>query len=617
MEVFRLLRWLYGHNAGLVTIAAFTVVAAGPIYQLAAFAIDTGHFSWMQTAYDEPFYINDALNGPLSFGQRTLSQVPAHFIRALGIVKFDTVAIISNFVLSLFAFSAAWVLAGTLTDEALERVCWTLALAFGFQFFSLNSPFISSPTLAQHLERLIVMQWLFAADLFPYFGLYRTPEPQTTWIPFFLYLALLVRFAGTLDLRFYRLLCFLTPLFVFCYVTPAITAWLLFVMLSMYSIAFLRLRLKLAFVISSLITCGLLFAVFQTGNAKLVSVSIYNSHLPIFRMSIVFALAGLCYFVFELRRNKWQLNGRLALACACAIIPIVTLNQQILTGKVIIAQQWELFSNYICLVLAFGLLATLRRTPSAPRSRFRPFAAGVVFLAMIATVIAGHIYTYRAFLPVNLMSVAEARIYRQIAERREIVSAIVLTHFWDDFLFRIRVPDAPPVLGGGTWLMQHPLPPVIATESPETYLARNAELIAVGFELSARRELTPEALREELQAELTAGVCWPMSNYFFSVHDCWYRFSNYRENPLQRLTPWIEPIVRRYEEYLRALRSANAGPPVILISGAPIEQARLLGLWTYQPLGTFRTAAEEVSITLYAYIQTKSVRSTLSIGPAN
>jgi len=599
-----------------VTIIAFAVIIAGPIYQLTAFAIDSGHFNWMQTAYDEPFYINYALTSPLSFGQLTLSQLPAHLMHALGISDIGTVAIVSEFILSPLAFGAAWVLAGTLTRAAIERACWTFALAFAFQFFSLNSPIIFSPTLAEHLERTLATQWLFAADSFPYFQLFRTPEPQTTWILFFLYLAALVRFATTLDLRLYRLLCLITPLFAFCYIAPAISAWLLFGMLSVHSILFLRLPLKLAFLISYSVTCGLVFAAFWMGNSGAASISIYDSHLPILRMSIVIAFAELVYLAWILGRNNWQTNARLVLASACAIIPLITLNQQILTGKIIAVQQWELYCNYICLVLAFGLLTTCGRPSFAPKRTFHIFSGGAVFIAMIAFVVAGHFYTYRAFIGVNLVSVAEARIYRQFSERQA-VSAVLLTHFWDEFLFRVRAPDAPAVLGGGAWLMQHPLPPVTAAETPETYLARNAGVIAVGFEVLARREFSPEDLRKALRDDLTRGECWPVADYFFSVRDCWDRFSNYRTNPLQRLSRWVDPIIKRYEDYLTAVKAAGAPTLVLVIRKTPIEGARLLGLWAYKPLGEFHTDADGVKITLYAYMQTQAANPDLSFGRTN
>jgi hypothetical protein len=601
-----------------VTIIAFAVIIAGPIYQLTAFAIDSGHFTWMQTAYDEPFYISYALTSSLSFGQLTLSQLPAHLMRALGISDIGTVAIVSKFILSPLAFGAAWVLAGTLTSAAIERACWTFALAFAFQFFSLNSPIIFSPTLAEHLERTLGAQWLFAADSFPYFQLFRTPEPQTTWIPFFLYLAVLARFASTLDLRLYRLLCLITPLFAIGYVAPAISAWLLFGMLSVYSILFLRLPLRFAFLITFSITSGLLFAAFWVSNRGAALMSIYDSHLPLLKMSIVIALAELVYLAWVLRRINWKMDARLALAGACAIIPLITLNQQILTGKIIIAQQWELNCNYICLVLAFGLLSTFGRPAFAAQRTFRVFVASTVFVAMVAFVVAGHFYTYRAFLGVNLVSVAEARIYRNFSERHEAVSAVLLTHFWDEFLFRVRAPDAPPVLGGGAWLIQHPLPAVTTAEIPETYLARNEGVIAVGFEVLARREFTPEDLRKALREDLTRGECWPVANYFFSVRDCWDRFSNYRTNPLQRLSPWVDPIIKRYEDYLSALKTASAATPqVLIIRKTPIERARLLGLWAYKPLGEFHTDADGMRIALYAYMQTQAVNSNSSFGRMN
>jgi hypothetical protein len=586
-----------------VAVAAFALVAAGPIYQLIAFARDTGTFQWMQTAYDEPFYINDAME-PLGFGERTLSQLPIHLMQALGIASFDAIAILSGLIFPLLAFWAAWILAGNLTREAAERACWALALIFGFELFSLNSNIIFSPSLAERLEKMIGIPWLFAADPFPYFNLYRTPEPQTTWVVLFLYLALLVRFAITLELRWYRIACLVTPLFAICYITVAVNVWMLFVILSMYSIALLRLSIKLMFAVALAITVGLLFFAFRHQNGQAVAITVFDSRLPILKTSIAIASIGLVWLLLLLRQNQWRLNARFVLAGGCALIPIIDLNQQLLTGKVVIAQQWELYCNYSFLVLAFGLLATWSSSLQAHRGGARRMVAGVVLFAIAAIVVAGHRYTYWAFLDTNLLSVIEARAYHQIVDRRGRPSAVVLTHFWDESLFRIRVPDAAPVIGGATWMMQHPLPPVDRFRSPDEYLAHNAQNIAVGFDALSRQEYDAETLRKALHYELGHGLCWPTTGYFFGYRDCWSRLSNYAVNASQNLQPWIDIIVRRYAEFLQRTPAANDTSPVLVMRRTPLDTKTGTGLWRYEPLGEFSLSAGGATSTVYAYWQT-------------
>jgi len=591
-----------------VTIAVFLLIAAGPISQLIAFARATGTLQWMQTAYDEPFYINAAM-GPLSLGERALSQLPAHLMQALGIMSFDAIAIISGLIIPLVAFWVAWILAGNLTREAIERSCWALALVFGFQLFSLNSSIIFSPSLAERLEKLVGMPWLFAADPFPYFNLYRIPEPQTTWIVFFVYLHLLVRFADTLEVRRYRWACLVTPLFAFCYITIAISAWILFIALSLYCVVALRRPIKVWFAVTSLATSGLLGLVFAGQNGREAAATIFHSHLPILRMSVVIALIALTWAVCRLRRNKWQPDPRLALAGACASIPLIDLNQQLLTGAVIYAQQWELYCNYICLVLAFGLLATGRNASAVLHSRGRAIATAVILFSMGIVIAAGHYYTYEAFLPTNLLSVVEARAYREAVKGHGPISGVVLTHFWDDSLFRIRVSSAAPVIGGATWMMQHPVLPVDRFQSPKAYIEGNADKIAVGFDALSSQEYDAETLRRELHNELAQGLCWPAAGYFFSPRDCWSRLSNYHVRPSETLNAYIDPIVDRYAEFLRQKRLANdrsdvnGQSRVLVMRRAPIADRPATGLWAYQPLGKFVIERGATTSSVYAYLQ--------------
>ena len=594
--------------APYVTVATFALIAAGPIYHLIAFARDSGTLEWMQTAYDEPFYINASM-GPLSFGQRTLSQLPAHLMQVFGIANFDVIAVVSGLLLPFLAFAAAWILAGTLTKEAIERACWALALVFGFELFSFNSTFFFSPSLAERLETRLGIPWLFAADPFPYFNLYRTPEPQTTWIVFFLYLTFLVRFAVTLELRWYRIVCAITPLFVICYISVAVSAWLLFLMMSMYSIILLRRPLVFLFTITFCLTTGLLLLAFREQNAQAAAVTVFSSHLPILRASVVLALIALTWAGRLYRRNKWRTDARLALAGICASVPAIVLNQQLLTGKIVYAQQWELYCNYICLVLAFGLLAAGRNASAVLHRRGRAIAAAVILFSMGIVIAAGHYYTYEAFLPTNLLSVVEARAYREAVKGHGPISAVVLTHFWDDSLFRIRVSSAAPVIGGATWMMQHPVLPVDRFRSPKAYIEGNADKIAVGFDALSSQEYDAETLRRELHNELAQGLCWPVAGYFFAPRDCWSRLSNYHVRPSETLNAYIDPIVDRYAEFLRQKRLANdrsdvnGQSRVLVMRRAPIADRPATGLWVYQPLGKFVIERGATTASVYAYLQ--------------
>jgi hypothetical protein len=236
-------------------------------------------------------------------------------------------------------------------------------------------------------------------------------------------------------------------------------------------------------------------------------------------------------------------------------------------------------------------------------------AATVALLAFVILAIAGHHYTYRSFLPINILSVAEARAYRDSIDRHGAFSAVVLTHFWDDFLFRVRVVDAAPVIGGGSWMMEHPLPPIDLSESPETYLIRNAARIKVGLELLARREFDPDTLHRALESDLKAGRCWPIASYFFAARDCWDRLSNYRTNALQRVGSWTEPIVSAYSNYLQRRGSTDTDSPVLVLRRTPIEGTNVTGLWHYRPLAEARMVTPDFNETIYAYVQTLNRKS--------
>jgi hypothetical protein len=93
--------------------------------------------------------------------------------------------------------------------------------------------------------------------------------------------------------------------------------------------------------------------------------------------------------------------------------------------------------------------------------------------------------------------------------------------------------------------------------------------VAVGFEVLARRGITPAALQSELSQEISAGSCWPALVYFFAYIDCWSRLSNYRSNLVLSPNVVIEPIVAGYREYLNKIAASPPSEPTLLLASQP------------------------------------------------
>jgi hypothetical protein len=270
----------------------------------------------------------------------------------------------------------------------------------------------------------------------------------------------------------------------------------------------------------------------------------------------------------------------------------------------VIAQQWELYSNYLVLVVAAGLLAGAPRPEEARRGHGRALVAAVAWALLVAFLLAGHRLTYDTFLATNLLSVAQARAHAEAVDRMGEVSAVVLPHFWDDALFRLRATDAAPVLGGFWWMMKNHLSGLDPGETWDSHYARNAARVDAGYETLARREIDAAALERALWKEIGEGVCWPTVAYFYSEQDCWSRFSNYVIDPSARIAETIGAIVDGYRRHLDRMATNPGAMRVLVITREPLDLARASGRWHYDPAAEIHVKAGSTEVSAYAYLQT-------------
>ena len=590
--------------------ATLVAILAGPLLHTYGLSRVAGRLTWMQTAYDEPYYIQNAIADDLAFDSRVLGRLPAKLLRGAGIDGFDRIAIAYDLVLPVLALLAALFVARRLSKSRIESLAWALALLLAWDVLSLNSSVLFAPTLASRLEAAIGAPWLFAADPFPYFNLFRTPEPQTSWIVFLFYLGLLCRYADTANLRSYQAACLLTPCLSILYVSVAITAWLVFLLFSLSLLLVLRVREILVWFATTLaVTVAALVLLFSGDSAReATSMAIFRSHLPILRPSVLLGL-GLCgYVIHSVRTGRAPLDGRRLLAGACALVPVATLNQQILTGRIVIAQQWELFANYIVLVMAAGLVLGAPSRRDAPQWPGRRAAAVACWALLLSLLVAGQRTTWNNFLPTNLLSIAEARAYEDAVRRSGPSAKVVLPESWDDALFTLRVANGANALGGFWWIRKIRPTSLGPEDSWSDHYARNGARIDIGYEVLARREITPAALDATLRRELQAGVCWPNLTYFFSEEDCWSRFSNFIIEPTRRLEPMIPEIVEGYRRYLEVAWQAPDASRVLVITREPLDPGSPLGLWRYERVGEAHIRAGMSDVKAYAYAQSAGER---------
>jgi hypothetical protein len=552
-------------------ITTLLVIVSGSLYGVVRFGVETGELNWFQQAWDEPFYFADILDSPFRLDSRSASHLLGQLLLAFGVRDPAWIMPAYDLVFPAVIVGLAYQLSKHFTTQVVARLAWALALVFSFELLSFSSYLIFPSPPMVVLANIIGDNWLFAVDYLPYFNLYRTPEPQVSWVVFFAYLYLLVRYCDRQESHIYHTLCCLNPLLVAVYSSVSIVSLVLFAMVSLGCILFFHQPIARSF-IASLATTGLAFwFTFTTASSKLAtSQTVFATHLPILRLSIIYSLCGLVALAMRIRRRHWALTPRDLAGASLFIIPLITLNEQIVTGRAIIAQNWEYYTNYICIMTGAGLLVT-RPPDKKPCGllRLRSAVAVGCWLGLLIMIARGHLENVRLFAPANVASLAQARAYAAAVAKIGPIERVVTSHLFDDSLFLTRVPSSVGVLGSYNWLISNGPPAMVDGERIADHLARSSASMAVGFEVLARRGVTSAALQSGLNQEISAGSCWPALVYFFAYIDCWSRLSNYRSKLILNPNAVIEPIVAGYLDYLNKIAASPPSEPTLVLASQP------------------------------------------------
>jgi hypothetical protein len=509
-------------------------------------------------------------------------------------------------VLPAAVFTAALVLARTWEREVTRRIVWALLLFLSFDLLSGSSSVVFDKLPAASLADAIGRPWLLSADPMSFFIAYRRPEPQTSWVFLLLYFSALLPSFIAWRPRLYAAVCVATPFLVTLHINVAAIGLLAFALLSTVGLIVYRRPMLMRFVGALAATAGafvVLFAV--TSRSDIAAKTVTYTHLPLLRPSLLMSVIALVALAIVARRsNSGPALPQHWAATVFLSIPIVTLEQQILTGRAVLAQGWEIYGNYICLVIGVALTVSARRATllslePSPVVR-RSFL--LIWTVLIVVLVRGHIRNEKMFRGYNAGSVAYARIYAQAVSKTGSIDGVVLPHLFDESLFVTRVPKSTRVLGGFNGLITDWPPVWKPDENFRTHALNAAKHFDLGFEVLARQGMTVSAFRASLNKEIRTGAAWPTLMYFFSLQDCWPKFSDHRSPTLARLASAVDPLVSLYEEYLSHVPAVAATRRVILITRQPLPETET-SQFPHQLVATVNTTVGSYKVRTYAYLQ--------------
>jgi hypothetical protein len=573
-----------------------------------AFSLEAGELTYFKSAYDEDTYIHiydDAFVRP----DRILATVLFRSLRSVLDGNLEWTLIAADFLFPFLCTLAAAFLAGSLSRQSWVTALITLCLLFGQELLSFGSSAIWNFGVNLRQLRDIAPPWgsLLIPDYYTsYFGVFRTPEPQVSWIILFTYLGLLVRYLYSPEQGKRQTLwifLFFHLVMISCYALVSLPLYGLTVLLLLFlwqrpAYGVLTRSLAQSLLVSFIAAVGIWsWFFFSTPNA-IVPDPLFPSRLPSVTPSVVYSALFLLVLIGAKKQRIFHAPELLLGMIVCTLI-LVLMNQQVITGVMITTREWERNINYPLLVLGGALILTQPLLGKARQEKFRHSNAfgwiAIFFLAYVLS--SGQVSVYKSWERINYRTLAQARVLLSAHSNTRPAARIVLDEPGLAPLLRVRLDPFPlPFVLDFTDVFRFRIADLDGTPLPPRGRERHQPSL---FEFFARTGRTPSDVRAILRGEVERGTGF-FVHFLFSRMDIWYPASDNRMLKRERTIPRLDAVASSYEDYLKSAQTSWP-LPTLLLSKHPPEELPPNPIWKNLLLSSASVGQEAI----YLYEQTR------------
>ncbi|MBA2522488.1 MAG: hypothetical protein H0V25_04065 [Solirubrobacterales bacterium] len=523
---------------------------------------DGGSLGVFVSAYDEGTYLIDSAFVPY----RLLSDLLVGAMEQVT-AKSEGLLLLSDVLLPIVVVLAAWALVTRCLKSTGPRLLAVLLLLFGQEIFSLANSIVwpSGPILELRNSDLPLSLEVIPDSTSSFFSLFRTPEPEVSSVILFGFLALIAEpdplraFEGPRRWLTFAIFAVLP----FSYPFIAVPILMLTGVLLAFAIITQRSR-TVGVIVALAITVAAWLAVrlaAGAGDEDATSSLFFDSRLPMVSPAILagLAIAALMLFV---HRGEVLRRAELLLAFTAALLPAVLANQQIVTGFMISAGNWERNINYAPVLFALLVLVG-RKERSAGRLPLLAEAVGWVGAGLLGIMLIGWQHqVYEAWRPLNLVSRQAADLLEgmpsELASKPVVVEDAGMVP-----VLRLLTDDSYDFVLDYTRLFYDSIPPF--TEGWKTSEAQAASQERI-FEYWFRLGRTPAQVEAQLNEELR-DINLPgfYSHFLFAFRDVWPALTDWR---LLDRAEALRLVPAKADEYARFVRERQRSPtpPVVLIT---------------------------------------------------
>ncbi|MGI0133344.1 MAG: hypothetical protein ACREBW_00075, partial [Candidatus Micrarchaeaceae archaeon] len=323
------------------------------------------------------------------------------------------------------------------------------------------------------------------------------------------------------------------------------------------------------------------------------SAFLFDSRLPLLSLSYLWS-AALVIAAWFLRK-RMPTKRHFTLSVLAAFVPVIMMNQQIVTGVMIQALNWERYVNYTYVALSLLTLLSAVATPSSRKTQVWHPAFGHFFLIIgMLLLVYLQFRSYADYWYYNIESLAYTSALQDIYRSSSgLPRQVVLGDMSLDEQVRPRLRNASIAINGYATVVKS----IGASERTQ----RN-ELL--GFEYAFYQGLSPKLLGNRLRKEIHARTCWPNTMYFFDFLHCAPYMSDFRKYDQATLLSRVGAIVDNYRKFIE--QQSCSVPPVLFVTMNNVSTINAPGIARtrifdrkYQFSSHFGAAPQQLIISAY------------------
>lgn len=578
----------------------------------ALFSLNVGEWNYMAVAWDEDSYTGYALKHQ-DVIYRTLS---AGVLRtAIALLGLDSALMLMDVLLPACLALVAVAVASALGFKTRRSLFWaSCLLVFALEFLGLtNSSMIGLyPSQILPFSSMVYPDWvrMFIPSAYEnFFGAFRSPEPQLTYIIHLLTLYALLRHAQTGRGFYLAVLAVLVALLPFVYVSSGIA---LLLCMGLYAaLGFLISRHRLYLPVFAIASMGVVYYLLSFLSGEPIAHTdsfVFHSRLPVISFTMLWGGVSLWFYMRHWGSNLFTRAWRMQVAPAtllgivCALVPFITLNQQIITGQMVQSRTWEYYTNPLFAAFALLTLWPILEAQARRMPQFLTRRAIYVAPLLLVWLVVAQCANFNKYLRSNLDNLAAAQLLKELRADASLAEAQLMLHnTGDDSQIALRMGEVELLsIAGYQQTLKHMIKRL--SDGDEVHTQSALPVREQAFAYFDRQGYTAEALRMRMNEAAEKAMGAIEVAYFFSYLDCWKPLSDYREQNIEGMKARIPAIIDDYAAYLADGARRNQFGEVLYVTRTmrtPVPEAS----WD-EVLIAERTVGAFKPTTVRVYLQT-------------